>query len=135
MKNDRRTYMKAYRADYKMRVRIVKVTLDMALFEKLDARASLEGLRPASLARELIEAGLLGDARIPEIVSDELRTLRFLIRNVASNVNQMSHHSNVVRRVADEGALFDELHKLENAIESYTLRRLNNGHDYQIDAT
>ena len=133
--NDRSTYMKAYRAEYKKRVALVKVTLDKALFEKLEVRGSQEGLRPASLARELIEAGLRGDARVPEIVRDELRALCFLIRNVASNVNQMSHHSNVVKCVADEGALFDELRKLETAVEHHTQNKLKAAHDYQVDAT
>ena len=127
--------MKAYRADYKKRVRVVKITLDKALFEKLKSQSSQEGLRPASLARELIEAGLGGNARVPEIVRDELRALCFLIRNVASNVNQMSHHSNLVKRVADEGALFDELRKLETAVEYYTQDKLKAAHDYQVDAT
>ena len=35
---DRTAYMKDYRADYKTRVRIVKVTVPMPVFAKLEAR-------------------------------------------------------------------------------------------------
>ena len=135
MTTDRSTYMKSYRAGYKKRVRVVKVTMGNAVFAKLEHLATREGTRPASLAREFIEAGLSGDPRLPRQMTAELTALRHLIRSVANNMNQLAKHSNTVRVVNDKHAVFDELKKLEHHILDYTSGKLRDTHARSLDVT
>lgn len=122
---DRTAYMKDYRADYKTRVRIVKVTVPMPVFAKLEARAKAEGTKPASLARDYVETGLKRDTRVPADIRSDLATLSTLIRSVANNLNQIAHHSNTVRHVTNERGVFQWLKALEQHVADYTHGRLN----------
>lgn len=122
---DRAAYMKDYRADYKTRVKIVKVTMPLSRFATLEARAKAEGSKPSTLAREFIEAGLKREARVPTEIRTELSSLSRLIRSVANNLNQIAHHSNTVRHVADERGVFQWLKALERHVADYTRGRLN----------
>jgi len=122
---DRTAYMKDYRADYKTRVRIVKVTVPISVFKKLEARAAEEGIKPASLAREYVETGLKRDTRAPTEVRNELFSISRLIRSIANNLNQMAYHSNTVRQVTDERGVFQWLKELEKHVADYTHGRLN----------
>lgn len=121
---DRKTYMKSYRADYKKRVKIVKVTLRMSEFAKLKATAKTEGVRPATLACEYIKEALTGDPRVPASIEAEIKAVRHLIRNIGNNINQIAHHSNTIKRVADERGLFRWLKALEGHVADYTSGKL-----------
>ena len=127
--------MKAYRADYKKRVRVVKVTMTNSDFAALEKLATSEGIRPARLARELIVAELYGDPRMPSEMIAELTTLRHLIHSVGNNMNQLARHSNTVRMVIDKHAVFDELKKLERHILDYTSGKLKDAHAGSLNVT
>ncbi len=70
---------------------------------------------------------------VPADVSDQLTQLKFLIRNVANNLNQIAHHTNTVKQAADKGQVFAWLKQLERHVESYTLGRLKAHHDHQVN--
>lgn len=116
--------MKRYRAGYKKRVKIVRVTLPMSEFAKLKTMAKAEGRRPATLARAYIEEGLTGDPRIPARIEAELKAVKHLINNVGDNINQIARHSNTIKRVADERGLYRWLRALEGHVKDYTRGRL-----------
>ena len=59
-------------------------------------------------------------------VEEELKELKFLLSNIANNVNQMARHSNRVRQVADEDGLFLMLQEAEKTIENFVEVRLKN---------
>lgn len=121
---DRSAYMRSYRADYKKRAKIVKVTLPLDDFSKLKAAAKAEGKKPATLAREYLLAAMDREARIPSGIQAELNAFRYLVRNISNNINQLAHHSNTIKHVADERGLFRWLKALESHVVDYTSGRL-----------
>jgi uncharacterized protein Yka (UPF0111/DUF47 family) len=62
---------------------------------------------------------------VPKEIEEELKELRFLIRNIANNVNQIAHHSNLVEKLVNENEFLMEIKKLEDAVFDYTKKRLD----------
>lgn len=62
---------------------------------------------------------------VPSDIGERLDDLRFLIRNVANNVNQIAHNSNLVGKLVDENNFLMEIKKLEDAVFDYTKKRLD----------
>lgn len=121
---DRSAYMRSYRAGYKKRVKVVKVTLPMHDFARLRAVSKAEGKKPATLAREYLVTSMDREARIPSGIQAELNAFRYLVRNISNNINQIAHHSNTVKHVADERGLFRWLKALESHVVDYTSGKL-----------
>jgi hypothetical protein len=117
---DRAEYLKQYReAKRRDGVRRVSVTLTPEEYRTLKARAKAVGIRPTSLARELVTSPHGIPATPPEAIATELQELRFLLRNVANNINQIAHHSNTIKRLVDENGLLLEIRKMEEAVSSW----------------
>jgi hypothetical protein len=78
--------------------------------------------KTTTYVKKLALAGLHSQTLIPENLETELKTLRFAIRNIANNVNQMAHFSNTIRAmsVQDEHNLLQHLKQLEDAVIEYT---------------
>lgn len=121
---DRSTYMRSYRAAYRKRAKIVKVTLPLADFARLKATANAEGKKPATLAREYLTTSMDREVRIPSGIQAELNAFRYLVRNISNNINQLAHHSNTIKHVADERGLFRWLKALEGHVVDYTSSKL-----------
>ena len=45
--------------------------------------------------------------------------MKFLLRNVANNINQIAHRSNTLKVMVDERELLMQLKKLEDGIASF----------------
>ena len=121
---DRSAYMRSYRAAYRKRAKIVKVTLPMADYARLKTTAKAEGKKPATLAREYLVTSLNREARIPSGIQAELNAFRYLVRNISNNINQLAHHSNTIKHVVDERGLFRWLKALEGRVVDYTSGKL-----------
>jgi hypothetical protein len=78
-----------------------------------------ELLREASL-HQLRNAGLKSDA-----LEEEIRELKFLISNIANNVNQMAHHSNRLRKVMDENSVLERLQELDQRVTKFIDYRMS----------
>ena len=117
-------YHKAYKRQYYKLNKSLSVTVSMDDYEALKARADELGCKPIPLLRDMALSVLYDEAFMPELVESELKELRFLILNIANNVNQMAHHSNTSRSMIDEKGLLRELRKLEESISHYTNGRL-----------
>ena len=50
------------------------------------------------------------------MIRDELQEIKFLLRNVANNINQIAHYSNRVKHMIDENGLLLEVQKMEQAV-------------------
>jgi len=102
--------------------RRISISLSQAEFRQLSTLAKRESMKPTSFVRNLTKATLLRQVHLPANIEAELKTLRFAIRNIANNVNQIAHHSNTVHMmtVADENNLLQHLQQLEQAVQSYT---------------
>ena len=129
----RASYDKRYRAEYADRVRYINVAFARADLARIEARAAGDGTRVAPLVRELTLAQLDGTAFVSKTMEGKVDQLRWLMSNIANNVNQMARHSNRLRVMVEEDELLVQLEKLEQLVIDYTLDRLKASRDHQID--
>lgn len=128
---DRKDYIKAYLKDYRSRTKCVNLAIPMADYRRLERAARGEGKKPTQFLVEIGIAQIDKAIYVPEAISRELQSLRFLIRNVANNLNQIAHHTNTVKRAADERSVLKELKALEQLVQDYTLGKLRNARDHK----
>jgi excinuclease UvrABC helicase subunit UvrB len=120
----RKLYNKEYKAEYKDRVHRVTVGFNKAEYEDIEKRAIKEGVKPTTLVRNMTIAYHQQTPIVPESIKEELQELRFLLRNVANNINQIAHHSNTIQRLADENGLLLEIQKMEKTIHDFVMQKL-----------
>lgn len=120
----RKLYNKHYKAEYQERTHRVSITLSTSEYEEIAKRANAEGVKPTTLIKNMALAYHQQAPIIPEMIRDELQELRFLLRNVTNNINQIAHHSNTIRRLADENGLLLEIQKMENLITDFVTQRM-----------
>lgn len=117
-------YHKEYRKDYKNRMKYVNVAVPVSMYEELEKLSALEQVKISSLLRNMALAYMHQQTFVPNTVESELKEFTFLIRNVANNINQIAHHSNIVKHMVDENGLLMEIKKLEDMVKAYTLQQL-----------
>jgi hypothetical protein len=115
---------KIYNREYQERTHRIAVTLTPTEYRELTARAKAEGVKTTTLVKNMAIAYHQGQVIMPESVRDELQELRFLLRNVANNINQIAHHSNIIRRLSDENGLLLEIQKMETTIHDFVTQKL-----------
>ena len=118
MNEKRKSYLKNYRQVYKAK----RVNLTFSQAEYRAFLRSANGEKIATFIKRVALDSLNNRKPVPTEVLEELRTLKFAIRNIANNVNQIAHHSNTFHEItqAEENNLFQYLKQLEEVIESYT---------------
>lgn len=117
-------YHKQYRVDYKKKMKYVNVAVPVSMYEELEKLSDLEDVKVSALLRNMVLAYMHQKTFVPREVESELREFTFLIRNVANNINQIAHHSNIVKHMVDENGLLMEIKKLEDMVRDYTLQQL-----------
>lgn len=115
---------KIYNREYQERTHRIAVTLTPAEYRELTKRAQAEGVKTTTLIKNMALAYHQGQAVMPEAVQGELQELRFLLRNVANNINQIAHHSNIIHRLVDENGLLLEIQKMETTIHDFVTQKL-----------
>lgn len=118
-------YQKEYRERTKRKFRDVSVRLSSQDYRELKSYADDNAYGMATILREGALAQIRGSHVLASGVEAELKELRFLIASIANNVNQMAHHSNLVRHVVDEGGALEKLRDLEGLIEGFVDDKLN----------
>lgn len=117
-------YQKRYQAKYRQQHKRVYITLSPQEYEALAVKAAQENTKLATLAKNMTFAYLQTERLVPESVEAELKELKFLIRNIANNVNQIAHYSHTVNQLVNEQDLLLELKHLEERVKQYTLGKL-----------
>ncbi|MCW8923898.1 MAG: plasmid mobilization relaxosome protein MobC [Gammaproteobacteria bacterium] len=122
MDDNRKTYQRQYRETYKAQAKRVNLTLSKSEYRDFTRAANTDNTKITSFIKELALAGLENRAHIPDELQEELKTLRFAVHNIANNVNQIAHHSNMVKNMtlSDENNLLHYLKQLDEVIRSYT---------------
>ena len=115
---------KLYNQAYSTRAHRVAITLTPTEYAELEKRAKAEGVKPTTLVKNMAIAYHQGQQVMPEPIRAELQELRFLLRNVANNINQIAHLSNTVGRLVDEHGLLMELRKMEDTIHAFVAKRI-----------
>ena len=118
-------YQRDYRDQTKRQYKDVSVRLPVADYRELKAYGQDNGMGLATVLREGALAQIRGSSLRASGVEAELKELRFLLATIANNVNQMAHHSNVVRHVVDEGGALSKLQELEALIEGFVDDKLS----------
>jgi hypothetical protein len=115
---------KIYNQEYGQRTNRVSVTFSKAEYAEIEKRAKAEGVKPTTLVKNMAIAYHQQNTIMPEPIVEELKELRFLIRNVANNINQIAHYSNTIQRLADENGLLLEIQKMEKTINDFVAIKL-----------
>ena len=125
MSEQDKEYHKAYRKEYAKKVRYVNVAVPLSSYNELEKLAKKEDTKVTTLLRNMSLAYMQQKVFVPKEIEEELKELRFLIRNIANNVNQIAHHSNLVEKLVNENEFLMEIKKLEDAVFDYTKKRLD----------
>jgi hypothetical protein len=123
-------YYKHYRQEYSKRVKYLNVSVPIKTFNEMQARADKEGTKVSKLFRDMAIAYMQQKTFVPKEIEDELKQVRLLIRNIANNVNQVAHHSNIMKGLVEDNELLSEIKKLEAVVDDYTKKRLKGFNDY-----
>jgi len=131
MNEKRRQYQETYKRQYKSKTKRINLTLTND--EYRDFLAHAKNTKITTYIKSLALAGLHSQTIIPANIETELKTLRFAIRNIANNVNQIAHYSNLVRTVstANENNLLQHIKQLEEAVQEYTKGQITKTNDKQ----
>ena len=119
-----KNYHKKYREEYKKKVKYINVAVPFPVYEELKKLAEIENTKVSALMRNMALAYMQQKTAIPKNIEAELKEFTFLMRNVANNINQIAHHSNIVKHMVDENALLMEIKKLEDQVKQYTHSQL-----------
>lgn len=123
-------YYKHYRQEYSKRVKYLNVSVPIKTFNEMQAIADKEGTKVSKLFRDMAIAYMQQKTFVPKEIEDELKQVRLLIRNIANNVNQVAHHSNIMKGLVEDNDLLSEIKKLETIVVDYTKKRLKGVNDY-----
>ncbi|MCW8932053.1 MAG: plasmid mobilization relaxosome protein MobC [Gammaproteobacteria bacterium] len=125
MNDKRKAYQQDYREKYKSQAKRVNITLTNSEYRKFNV-AKADNEKVTAFVKNLALSALENQSHIPNDLKEELNTLRFAIRNIANNVNQIAHYSNTVRNmtISDENNILQHLKQLEDVIKEYTHGRL-----------
>ena len=122
MPSNTKEYQQAYRA--KNNRKVVSVSMSADDFREIQRYAKEQKLSTSALLRE----ASLHQCRASQLhspqVQEEVQNLRFLLSNVANNMNQMAYHSNRLRGVMSENAVLQCFADLDELLRSYVSDRM-----------
>ncbi|WP_020560815.1 plasmid mobilization protein [Thiofilum flexile] len=116
---NRQAYKKAWNQKNKSHVKRVSITLSNSEYSELEKRAKKENIKITTLVKNM---ALAYHQQAPLFSSEqlqEMQEMRFLFRNIANNINQIAHNSNMIKRLTDENGLLLEIKKLEDIVMNY----------------
>jgi hypothetical protein len=101
------------------------VSIPLGLYQEFSAFAEAQGMSLSALLREATDLQMRSVQLKSRDVSEELKELRFLLANIANNVNQIARHSNRIKQVLDENAVLQQIQSLEQTVEDFVDTRVN----------
>lgn len=110
---------KRYLDEYIDKRKRVNISLSADEYSKISFLADLNNTKPTSFITQLVQHHLNKSPFISSQLQDEIKEMKFLLRNVANNINQIAHRSNTLKVMVDERDLLMELKKLEDGIASF----------------
>jgi len=113
-------YHKEYKKEYRKRNKYVNISMPLDIYACLEKLAKIDETNVIALMRKITIEHVTHQPTIPKIVVDDLREVKFLIMNVANNINQIAHHSNTIKGLVDDNALLEHIRKLDEAVKKYT---------------
>ena len=115
---DRKAYQKAKHIERKSTHKKVTVTMTMSEFKEFETIAKKENLTVNKLLFQLANSYKDETYFIPDSLKVELDQLNLLIRNIANNINQIAHSSNIFYE-ADQQAVLKNLQSLDRLVYDF----------------
>lgn len=116
----RKEYLDAYVEKRKR----INISLSDNEFTKVSHLASLNQLKPTTYITHLVQHHLNQSPFVPKQLQAEIQEMKFLLRNVANNINQIAHRSHTLKVMVDERELLLELKRLEEGVTSFIEREM-----------
>ena len=110
---------KQYLDEYIDKRKRINISLSADEYSKISYLSDLNNTKPTSFITQLVQHHLNKSPFISSQLQDEIKDMKFLLRNVANNINQIAHRSNTLKVMVDERDLLMELKKLEDGIASF----------------
>lgn len=110
---------KRYLDEYIDKRKRINISLSADEYSKISYLADLNNTKSTSFITQLVQHHLNKSPFISSQLQDEIKEMKFLLRNVANNINQIAHRSNTLKVMVDERDLLMELKKLEDGIASF----------------
>lgn len=118
-------YHKSYKREYAQKHKNMMISFTLEEYEEIKKLADNEDTKPTTFFKSKGFAYIRKKIFVPVDLKEDLKELKFLIRNVANNVNQIAHNSNLVGSLVNENEFLMEIKKLEDAVFDYTKKRLD----------
>ena len=118
-------YQKEHRKRTAHLRKVVSVSMSAQEHRDLQKYAKSQKFSMSKLLREASLHQMRGSGLKSPALEEEVRELKFLVSNIANNVNQMAHHSNRLRSVMDENAVLDSLHELDQLVTKFIDTRMS----------
>ena len=116
-------YQRDYREKTKAARKVVSVSLSSEDHRDIARFAKAQDMSLSSILREsTLQQSRMAQLQSPRI-ADELKELRFLLSNIANNMNQIAHHSNRVKHVIDENGVLERFMELDKLIVDFASSR------------
>ena len=123
MPSNSKEYQRDYRAKTKAARKVVSVSMTLDDHRELSRFADTHDMSLSAILREAsLQQSRLAQLQSPR-VADELKELRFLLSNIANNMNQIAHHSNRVKHVVDENGVLERFMQLDKLITDFAHSR------------
>ncbi|MGI1671640.1 MAG: plasmid mobilization relaxosome protein MobC [Neptuniibacter sp.] len=120
---DRRSYQKLKKLERKQTHKRVELQLTHNEYSQFEKIARREGVSVNAIIKNMAVAYRDTKYFIPSQVQDSLNTLTYLIRNIANNLNQLSHSANIFQGI-DRNRIFEHLAQMDEAIQEFVNGKL-----------
>lgn len=121
MDDKRREYFKNYTEQRKR----INISLCFSDYQKIEYLAEKAQLKPTSFVSYIVQEKLEKNPHLSPEIQKELTEVKYLIRNIANNINQIAHRSNTLKVMVEENALLMELKQLEDTVKNYVSQKVD----------
>lgn len=129
MPTNTKEYQKAYRDETKNARKVVSVSMSADELREIQQYAKTHTSSVSALLRVAVLNQCRGSQLHSPSVANELKGLRFLMANIANNMNQLAHHSNRLGVVVDENNVLQNLADFERLLEDFVAEHMRE-HDH-----
>lgn len=121
MDDKRREYFKNYTEQRKR----INISLCLSDYQKIEYLAEKSQLKPTSFVSHIVQEKLEKNPHLSPEIQKELTEVKYLIRNIANNINQIAHRSNTLKVMVEENDLLMELKQLEDTVKNYVSQKVD----------
>jgi hypothetical protein len=120
---DRKKYQKIKNSERATTHKRVELYIPLTDFKRFEKIAGDEKLTPNQLILAMATTYMTKSYFVPERLKKRLDQLRLLIRNIANNINQISHSSNIFHQ-AEKQRILEHLESLNGDVNDFVNKEL-----------